>query len=175
MKQLFLVLILIALGVWAYLRFFHKDDALPEAPVAEHHLARQGTFFVLQYVSIPAPHGVIGFEPGREVHFVRADREKGELVVTDGEYEVEMKPSQLTNDLDIAALARKGDEDSQHRISAFLDHERTIYEAMTRATNLRYAQDMDRAAKHLPPASASPSPSEPEPPNNPYSYLSAPN
>ena len=173
MKQFFLVLILIALGVWVYLRYFRKDDAPPADPVAEHHLARQGTFFVLQYVSIPAPHGVIGFEPGREVRFVRADREKGELVVTDGEYEVEMKPSQLTNDLDIAALARRGDEDSQRRISAFLDHERAVYEAVTRETNIQYAQAMDRAAKHLPPAS--PSPGEVEPPNNPYSYLSAPN
>jgi hypothetical protein len=172
MKQLFLILILVALGVWAYLRYFRPGDAQPAPAEAEHHLARQGTFFVLQYVSIPAPHGVIGFEPGREVHFVRADRAKGELVVTDGEYEVEMKPSQLTNDLDIAALARKGDEDSQHRISAFLDHERALYEAMMRAKNIQYAQAMERAAKHLPPESASPSPTEP--PNNPYSYLSAP-
>ncbi len=174
MKQLFLVVILIALGWWAYMHYFHPGGTASAAD-AEQHLANPGTFFVLQYVSVPARNGIIGFEPGREVHFVRADREKGQLVVTDGQYEVEMKPSQLTNDLDIAALARKGDEESQHRIAAFLDHERAVYEAFTKAANLRFAEEMDRASKHLPPGMVSPSPAEPERPRNPYSFLSGPN
>jgi hypothetical protein len=167
MKKLLLLLILLAIGVWVYLHFGGTDA--PPAP--EQHLARAGTFFVLQYVSVPSAHGIIGFEPGREVHFVRSDREKGMLLVSDGEYEVEMKPSQLTNDLDIAALARKGDNDSQQQIRAFIEHEKVVYEAMTRAANLRYSQEMERV-NH---PGSGPAPVAGQPPgvgaNNPYSYL----
>jgi hypothetical protein len=175
MKQVFLLLILLGLGVWAYLHF--RSDT---PPPTEPHLARQGTFFVLEYVSVPAAHGVIGFEPGREVHFVRADHDKGLLVVTDGEHEVEMKPSQLTNDLDMAALARKDDESSQQQIKAFIEHEKAIYLASTRAADIRYAQELERAKNrsNASPGAGSPSPPEPAyagPPNHdPYSYLSSP-
>ena len=169
MKQFFLLLILIGLGTWAYYHYYGaSNDGGAEAAAHEPHLAKQGTFYVLEYVAVPAAHGVIGFEPGREVHFVRTDHERGLLVVSDGQYEVEMKPSQLTNDMDIAALARNGDESSQHQIHTFLEHERAVYEAATKAANLKYAAAMDlanRRMKGLPVGSPSPAPS------NPYSYL----
>jgi hypothetical protein len=169
MKKILLLLILLGIGVWLYLQF-HGGDA-PAAQ--EPHLARAGTFFVLQYVSVPSAHGIIGFEPGREVHFVRSDRQKGMLLVSDGEYEVEMKPSQLTNDLDIAALARKGDNDSQEQIRAYIEHEKVVYAAITRAADLRYSQEMERV-NHAGSGAGAASPSGPPPgvgANNPYSYL----
>lgn len=83
-------------------------------PAEIHRLAPRGTFFVVEYVSVRTPTGVAGFEPGREVHFVKADEEKQLLTVSDGKYQVEVGPMQLTNDLDIAALARRQDEASQH-------------------------------------------------------------
>jgi hypothetical protein len=144
MKQYFLLLILIGLGAWAYFHFY-RADAEQAPPPHEPHLAREGTFFVLQYVSVPSNHGIIGFEPGREVHFVRVDHEKGLMVVSDGTYDVEMKPSQLTNDIDIAGLARKGDEDSQRQIKAYIEHQRALHEAKEKAAAIKTAQDLDRA------------------------------
>jgi hypothetical protein len=172
MKQLLLLLVLLAIGVWVYTHFHGEDTPAPP----ERHLARVGTFYVLQYVSVPSAHGIIGFEPGREVHFVAADKPKGMLLVSDGEYQVEMKPSQLTNDLDMAALARKGDDESQHQIRDFIEHEKAVYAVITRAADLRYSQDLDRV--NHPGSHPGPAPSGGPAPgleaNNPYSYLGSP-
>jgi hypothetical protein len=175
MRQFLLILIVAGIAIWAYFHFRGE----PAPPPREPRLAKQGTFFVLEYVSVPTPNGIIGFEPGREVHFVRAEHDKGMLIVSDGEHDVEMKPSQLTNDLDIADLARNGDQSSQHQITAYIAHEKAVYAAMTKAANIRFAQDLERAkavAKGSPPPSpSSPEPAYEGPPNsNPYSYLSSP-
>ncbi len=171
MKQLLLLLVLLGLLIWMYERYYAGSEGAVNEPVAhEPHLAKEGTFFVLSYVSVPAPHGVIGFEPGREVHFVRADRAKGCLVVSDGQYEVEIKPSQLTNDLDVAALARKGDENSQHQIAAFIAHEKAVYDRVKIEENVRYARELDRINGRPSSGTAAPAGS-PSVQNNPYSYL----
>jgi hypothetical protein len=170
MKQFFLLLILLGIGVWAYFHYYGGEEAPP--PPREAHLAKPGTFFVLQYVSVPTANGIIGFEPGREVRYVRVDNEKGMLVVTDGQHEVEMRPSQLTNDLDIAAIARKGDEDSQHQITAFIEHEKAVYKAVTTAANVRYAQEIERATHGG--KLVSPSPTATPEGSDPYSYFTSP-
>ncbi len=71
---------------------------------------------MIEYVSAPTPQGVMGFEPGSLVHFVKADEANEKLTVTDGKYEVVVDPSQLTNDIDVADLVRRRDQDSQRQV-----------------------------------------------------------
>ena len=171
MKQWLLLLVLLGALVWIYFYFFRSEAAVePAAVTPSAHLAPPGTFFVLTYVSVPTSHGIIGFEPGREVHFVQVDRAKGRLLVTDGQYQVELQPSQLTNDLDMAAMARKGDQESQQQIHSYIDREEQVYSRFTKARDVEYAKAMERAASGLPTATPGASLSG----NNPYSYLYAP-
>ncbi|MBV9127280.1 MAG: hypothetical protein JO117_04260, partial [Verrucomicrobia bacterium] len=83
----------------------------PPAPEPTPRLAPEGVFFLTQYVSLTTRSGVIGFEPGQRVKFVRG--KETTLIVTDGKYEIEVTPDQLTNDLDLADLARRNDQTSQ--------------------------------------------------------------
>ena len=154
MKRLFALLVLIGLAAGLY---WYLQPPAPETAAHVPRLAKHGTFFLTEYVSVPTPNGVIGFEPGREVRFVRADRAKGLLIVTDGKYEAELPPGKLTNDLDAADLARKGDEDSQRQLAAFLAAQKAAYDRTTKATDIKYAQEIDRVT-HGPKA-------------DPYSYL----
>ena len=116
--------------------WLNHDDAQPAKdaqpdPAAEaavirppsHHYAPEGRFFILKYVSAVTSKGPVGFEPGREVEFVRALPETETLLVTDGKYELEVSPRVLTNDLEIADLARRQDEASQFQVAMYQERE----------------------------------------------------
>lgn len=95
-------------------------DGAPATPPpgAPHHYAPEGTFYMLQYVSVRTEHGMAGFEPGCEVHLKSVNQAKRVLVVSDGTHTVEVSPSMVTNDLDVANLARWQDEHGQQSLAA---------------------------------------------------------
>lgn len=113
-------------------------------PLPPRHLAPEGTFYLLSYLSANTPRGVVGFEPGCEVTLVTVHEDTGSLLVTDGKYQVEAKPTQLTNDMDIAALARNQDEYSQRTVSSFLSNERDAFQKIQQRINQEHSADVDK-------------------------------
>lgn len=90
-------------------------------------VAPHDTFYLLSYVSAPTDKGVEGFAPGQEVHLVEVHRPTQTLVVTDGRAQVEVAPAKLTNDMDLADAVRSKDQDSQSRITAYIQGEEEAY------------------------------------------------
>ena len=91
------------------------------------HLAPRGTFYLLSYVAVKTDKGVEGFDPGQEVHLVEVHRATHTLVVSDGHAQVEVSPSQLTNDMGIAVLVRQKDNAQQAQIEAYIQSEQAAY------------------------------------------------
>lgn len=108
----------------------------------ERHLAAHDTFYLLSYVAVKTPNGVEGFDPGQEVRLVEVRRPTHTLVVTNGRAQVEVSPSQLTNDLDVAALVRQKDEASQARVAAHLQAEQKAYAKFEREAADATARDL---------------------------------
>ena len=107
------------------------------------HLAPRGTFYLLSYVSAKTDKGVEGFDPGQEVHFVEVHHDTHTLVVTDGHAQVEVPPSKLTNDMDIAAMVRRNDQANQAQIAAYIQAEETAYNKMERDAAVATAKDLE--------------------------------
>jgi hypothetical protein len=84
--------------------------------VKQPRLAPEGTYFLLQRVSLKVDSGVVGFAPGTQVTMVQ----QGALLntVSDGKYQFSVAPSLLTNDLNVAEDAAKSDYASQAQIAA---------------------------------------------------------
>ena len=80
-----------------------------------------------------------GLVPGQMVRFVSADEAKGTLLVTDGAHQAEVNPMQITNDLDIAAIARRQDQASQGQLQS------AQQEAWQADQKLRQQIDIDHA------------------------------
>ncbi len=143
-------LIVIAIG------WFERDRWLPQkppeiaastptpTPEPKRRLAPEGTFYMVEYVSTHTPHGIAGFVPGQEVRFVSADQAKGTLLVTDGKYQIYANPLQLTNDLDVADLARRQDETSQRQLQATQTAAAKADTERRRQIDLAYAKDVAR-------------------------------
>lgn len=108
----------------------------------EHHLAPHGTFFLLSYVSVKTDKGVQGFEPGQEVHLVEVHPATHTLVVTDGTTPVEVPPSKLTHDLDIAAMVRQKDAANQARVAAYMQQQQENYARYEREAADATAKDI---------------------------------
>ena len=117
-----------------------RSPAVPSPP--PRHLAPAGTFYMVEYVAVRTKHGVAGFQPGLEVQLAAVNKQKGTLTVSDGQYEVEVGPMQITNDLDIAALARRQDQQSQAELQVRQDAERKEYDKEITTRNERYARDV---------------------------------
>ena len=85
-------------------RQFQSKIPLPASSApGEKHLAKPGTFYVLQRASIEHASGIAAVVPGEEVRLLmRKDNGIMKVVSVGGKYEFEMKESQLTNDLDLA-------------------------------------------------------------------------
>ena len=115
------------------------------------HLAPHDTFYLLSYVSVTTDTGVEGFPPGKEVHLVSVNRPAHTLVVTDGRAQVEVPPSKLTNDMDIAALVRQKDQANQARVASYVQAEEAAYakhqqeEAAESAKNDERQQQLQQA------------------------------
>ena len=114
----------------------------PSPKPPERHLAPQGIFFMVDYVSARTKNGVTGFLPGQEVRFVSDNEAKGTLLVTDGNAQVFVTPMQLTNDLDVAALARRQDQQSQGALLAYQESAKQADEQMRRQVAIDQAKDV---------------------------------
>ena len=147
--------ILCTLLLFAIVAFFERDHWMPKQPpeivyihaptpkpAPVRHLAPEGTFFIVEYVSVHVAHGIVGFVPGQEVHFISADEAKGTLLVSDGKYQTEVNPMQVTNDLDVAAMARRQDETGQRQLEASQDAARTEDEKIRRGLDVAHANDV---------------------------------
>jgi hypothetical protein len=90
--------------------------AARSAAVKEPRLAPEGTYFLLQRVSLNIDSGVVGFAPGTQVTMVK----QGALLstVSDGKYQFSVAPSVLTNDLNVAEDVAKSDYAAQAQIAA---------------------------------------------------------
>lgn len=133
-----LVVLLLLIGAGIY---YVNRPAPPPAP-KPRRLSPDGTFFVVSYISARIKSGVIGFEPGRQVHLTKVLQEKQRLMVSDGTYEVEATPDQLTNDLDIAELARLHDASSQGQLATRQNAERAWYEKSLQEQNEAHTKDV---------------------------------
>src|SRR5437773_10609921 len=87
--------------------------ARPAAP--QRRLAPDGIYFLLERASLRIDSGVIGFAPGTKVTLL--DQGNSASTVTDGQYQFAVPPSQLTNDLDIAAGVAKSDYAAQAQLA----------------------------------------------------------
>ena len=172
----FLLVVIIAAAVGYYL--WH-NGGLPQVGVHEPeiqvvHLAPHGTFFLVQYVSTTTPNGVVGFTPGQQVQFVSADKARGTLLVTDGEHQVAVKPEQLTNDKDVAALAMKQDQQSQSQVAAALDKQRKQAAKTQQQADVNAARDLTKSRSRTGSqlgGTALDRPAKQTGNGNPYSYL----
>jgi hypothetical protein len=89
-------------------------------------LAPEGTFFLLQRVSLKTDSGVVGFAPGTRVTLV--DQGDSLSTVSDGEYQFTVASSQLTNDLDMAENVAKSDYTAQAQIAESIGRSVRQYE-----------------------------------------------
>ena len=88
----------------------------PARPVTpQRRVAPEGTYFLLGRASLRIDSGVIGFAPGTKVTLL--DQGNSASTVTDGQYQFAVPPSQLTNDLDIAAGVAKSDYAAQAQLA----------------------------------------------------------
>src|SRR5437870_8117521 len=93
------------------------STAVAPKPTPVRHLAPEGTYFLLQFVSITTPSGVVGLPPGTRITTVT---HRGELFeVSDADDHVfQVMESQMTNDVDLAAAAARRDATLQRRREA---------------------------------------------------------
>ena len=119
------------------------DVGIQRTDAKGRHLAPHGTFYLLDYVSATTDKGVEGFEPGQEVHFVEARRATHTLVVSDGRAQVEVSPTKLTNDMDIASMVRQKDQASQTQIAAYVQSEQAAYAKAEKEAGEATAKDLE--------------------------------
>ena len=116
----------------------------PARPVTpQRRLAPEGTYFLLERASLRIDSGVIGFAPGTKVTLLEQGNSASK--VTDGQYQFEVPPSQLTNDLDIAASVAQSDYAEQARITELTGKWAQEYAQQQR--DALAASEKDRAQK----------------------------
>ncbi len=128
-------------------RRMQTADRVPplQQPTPMRRLAKPVTFYVLEYASVKTPKGMYGFEPGREVHLVRENKEKGTVTVADGPYQLEITPSQLTNDLDVALAATRWDQASQAQVAAGRRNQNDASVRAQRQLDIQHARNVQAA------------------------------
>ena len=165
-QTLWVLLLIVVLGMMVWYATHRQPDerivyvpaATPAPPTPKPTPARRlspdGTFYLLTYLSVKTPTGIAGFEPGCEVTLVEVHEKNGTLVVTDGRYKVEARPAQLTNDLDIAALARNQDERSQQTVTNYLSNERDKFLKLQQQIDAEHASHIDKFNEQMAKSSA---------------------
>ncbi len=142
-----LVCLLLFVAGWAVFKF-HPPQAHTPGPApahhapAEHRYALDGTFYMVRYAAVRTPKGTYGFEPGCEMHLLKACPDKGTVQVTDGRQAMEIDPLFLTRDLDVADAVRRADEAAQAALLNDRDRQREAYEIAHRPIYIAHAQDV---------------------------------
>ena len=119
--------------------------------------APEGTYFLLQRVSLKIDSGVVGFAPGTKVTMVQQGPQLS--TVSDGQYQFGVVSSQLTNDLNIAEDVAKSDYANQAQIAAGIGQSVRWYDQQQR--DAIAAEEKEKAEKkkgRKTPAHKSPSP-----------------
>ena len=81
-------------------------------------LAPPGVYFTLTYISVRNPSGITGVSPGTQVVCVKGE---GPMpIVKAGNLEFEAQRQYLTNDVDIAELAVRGDTEAQQAVASYI-------------------------------------------------------
>jgi hypothetical protein len=123
-------------------------------PIAakQPRLAPEGTYFLLQRVSLKIDSGVVGFAPGTKVTLI----ERGEPLstVTDGQYHFGVVSTQLTNDLNIAEDVAKSDYANQAQIAAGIGQSVRWYEQQQR--DAIAAEEKEKAQRKMGQKTSSP-------------------
>lgn len=81
----------------------------------EVHPVSGETYFLLQRVSIMTDSGVVGLSPATKVTLIDAGPP---IRVTDGNYQFNVEPAQLTNDLSVATRSFQADQAAQSAINS---------------------------------------------------------
>src|SRR5438876_3965580 len=125
--------------------------------VKEPRLAPEGTYLLLQRVSLKIDSGVVGFAPGTKVTMVNQGAQLS--TVSDGQYQFAVVSSQLTNDLNVAEDVAKSDYAAQAQIAAGIGQSVRWYQQQQR--DAIAAEEKEKAEKkkgHNTPTHKSPSP-----------------
>ena len=102
--------------------------------------APPGVYFTLTYLSVRNPSGITGLEAGSRVVCVKD--EGPVLLVKAGNVEFEAKRQYLTNDLNIADLAVRNDEEAQQAVASYIARQQ---QAIDQRDNRR---KMQRSGQH---------------------------
>jgi len=124
---------------------------LPASVGHRGHLAPEGVYFTLRYFSVHSPHGVRGILPGTKVVRVR-DVGPSMLRVSAGDIQFDAKAQDLTNDLDVADLASRNDEQAQEDVASSIAHDQAMDKARREEENTAFEQrqreiEAERAAE----------------------------
>jgi hypothetical protein len=116
----------------------------PPPPPETRRLAPPGVLYVIQYASVRTASGVVGFVPGARVRLVK---DKGDTItVSDGTLKADVPVDNLTNDLDLAALAARRDAQSQDMLTKFLTGQQALAQAQRDQQGEAYDRDLRDAA-----------------------------
>ena len=126
-----------------------KAEQMVQDKGDDRHLAPHDTFYILSYVAVKTDTGVEGFNPGQKVQLVQVNRADHTLIVSDGHAQVEVPPSNLTNDLDVAAAARQKDRASQAQIAAYTQKEQEAYDQFQKDAAAATQKDLDQHRKEV--------------------------
>jgi hypothetical protein len=122
--------------------------------------APEGTYFLLQRVSLKIDSGVVGFAPGTKVTMVQQGYPLS--TVTDGQYQFAVVSTQLTNDLNVAEDVSKSDYANQAQIAAGIGQSVRWYEQQQRdAIAAEEKEKADKKKGLKTPAHKSPMPARP--------------
>jgi hypothetical protein len=101
--------------------------AVAPKPTPVRHLAPEGTYYLLQFVSITTPSGIVGLPPGTKITALARDETSFKVSDAD-DHAFLVAQSQITNDLDLAAAAARRDAAVQCRIQNQIASEARKYE-----------------------------------------------
>ena len=110
-------------------------------PAPRKHLAPVGIYFLAERISVTTDFGVTGIAPGTEVKLLKAGTP---MRVTDGREQFDVMPSQVTNDLDIAAQVANADQVTQSSIGAMKEQEEQSYEKQQEAQEEAFTERMNQ-------------------------------
>lgn len=115
----------------------------PPPSLETRRLAPPGVLYVVQYASVTTDSGVVGFVPGTRVQVVQ---DKGDTItIRNGTLKADMSIDNLTNDLDLAALAARHDAQSQDAVARFLAGQETAAQTQADKKNEAFDQQQREA------------------------------
>jgi hypothetical protein len=108
-----------------------KQTAASPAPTpvvdrtaARHNLAPEGTFFLMERVSVPTQYGVTGIAPGTRVRLVQDNGST--FRVSDGTTTFDIGIEKVTDDIDLGQLVARNDAESQRLLADYIQRQNAV-------------------------------------------------